>query len=113
VSNRIKAVEFRGDALDTLRAFPDSARRQAGYQIDRVQQGFDPDDWKPINTIGRGVREIRVRDTNGAFRVVYGAKFEEAIFVLHCFQKKSEKTSREDLALATKHYKDLLQELGV
>ncbi len=65
-----------------------------------------------MNTVGRGVREIRIRDASGAFRVVYVAKLEEALFVLHCFQKKSEKTSREDLALAMSRYKDLMKELG-
>ncbi|MDB5986437.1 MAG: hypothetical protein JWR16_1490 [Nevskia sp.] len=65
-----------------------------------------------MNSIGRGVREIRIRDASAAFRVVYVAKFEEAVFVLHCFQKKSEKTSREDLALAVSRFKDLMKELG-
>jgi len=111
MSDFAKEVEFRGSALDDLRAFPQSARREAGYQLDMVQRGFDPDDWKPMSTIGAGVREIRIRD-GGAFRVIYVAKFEEAVFVLHCFQKKSQKTDREDLALATSRYKDLMQELG-
>lgn len=109
VSERARAVEFRGSALNDLRAFPTSARREAGHQLDQVQQGRDPDDWKPMNTIGPGVREIRIRDADGAFRVIYAAKFEEAIFVLHCFQKKSQRTSREDLALATRRYKELLK----
>lgn len=107
---RAKEVEFRGSALDDLRAFPQSARREAGYQLDRVQQGLDPGDWKPMRTIGAGVREIRIKDA-GAFRLVYVAKFEEAVFVLHCFQKKSQKTRKEDLALATSRYKDLIQEM--
>jgi len=111
MNDRLKDVEFRGSALDDLRAFPLLARREAGHQIDRVQQGLDPDDWKPMNAIGPGIREIRIREA-GAFRVIYVAKFKEVIFVLHCFQKKSQKTSREDLALATSRYKDLMQELG-
>ena len=65
-----KPVEFRGSALDDLRAFPEAARREAGYQLDQVQHGRDPDDWKPMITIGRGVREIRIRDAAGAFRVL-------------------------------------------
>jgi predicted XRE-type DNA-binding protein len=64
-----KPVEFRGSALDDLRAFPQAARREAGYQLDRIQHGREPDDWKPMNTVGRGVREIRIRDTAGAFLV--------------------------------------------
>lgn len=109
---RVKPVEFWASALDDLRAFPAVARREAGYQLDQVQQGRDPDDWKPMSTIGQGVREIRIRDADGAFRVIYVAKFEAAIYVLHCFQKKTQKTSREDIALATRRYKDLLKELG-
>jgi phage-related protein len=98
--------------LDDLRAFPTAARREAGYQLDQVQQGRDPDDWKPMSTIGAGVREIRIREADGAFRVIFVAKFEAAIYVLHCFQKKTQRTGREDIALATRRYKDLLKELG-
>ena len=65
-----------------------------------------------MSTVGQGVREIRIREADGAFRVIYVAKFESAIYVLHCFQKKTQKTSREDIALATRRYKDLLKELG-
>jgi len=78
-------VEFRGSALDDLRAFPQGARREAGYQLDQIQRGREPDDWKPMNTVGRGVREIRIRDAAGAFRVLYVAKFDDAVYVLHCF----------------------------
>ena len=106
-----KPVEFRGSALNDLRAFPVSAKRDAGYQIDRIQHGFPPDDWKPMNTIGKGVREIRIREEAGAFRVVYIAKLVNAIYVLHCFQKTTAKTSRTDLEIAEKRYKSLLKEL--
>ncbi len=108
---RPRWLEFRGGALDDLRAFPRSARQEAGHQLDLVQQGQDPDDWKPMSSIGRGVREIRIRDEAGAFRVIYVASFAEAIFVLHCFQKKSQKTRREDLALARHRYQELVMEL--
>ena len=107
-----KPVEFRGTALEDLRAFPEAARREAGYQLDQVQQGREPDDWKPMNTVGRGVREIRIRDSTGAFRVMYVAKFDDAVYVLHCFQKKTQKTSRADLNLAAQRYRDLLKEIG-
>ena len=89
-----KPVEFLGTSLDDLRAFPPSAKREAGYQIDQVQNGLDPDDWKPMNTVGQGVREIRVRDSDGAFRVIYVAKFADAVYVIHCFQKKRRKPTR-------------------
>lgn len=107
-----KPIEFCGSALNDLRTFPEDARREAGHQLDQIQQGREPDDWKPMASIGVGVREIRIREASGAFRVVYVAKFEAAIFVLHCFQKKTQKTSREDVALATQRLKDLIKELG-
>lgn len=84
----MKPVAFLGSALDDLRAFPQNARRMAGYQIERVQRGLDPDDWKPMTSVGPGVREIRVRDTSGAFRVLYVAQRAEAVYVLHAFQKE-------------------------
>ena len=110
--NVSKPVEFRGSALDDLRTFPASARREVGYQLDQVQHGNEPDDWKPMPTIGQGVREIRVRDLAGAFRVVYVAKFADAVYVLHCFQKKTQKTSKTDLDLAENRYRDLMKELS-
>ena len=105
-----KLLEFLGSSLEDLRAFPLPARREAGYQLDRVQNGRDPDDWKPMTTVGRGVREIRIRDEAGAFRVLYVAKFADAIYVLHCFRKKSEKTSKADLDLASRRYRELMKE---
>ena len=107
---RMKPVEFRGSALDDLRGFPLHARREAGHQLDQVQRGRDPDDWKPMASIGQGVCEIRTRDASGAFRVIYVAKFEDAIYVLHCFQKKTQKTRGRDIAVATMRYQDLLKE---
>jgi phage-related protein len=107
-----KRVEFRGSTLDDLRAFSHAARREAGYQLDRVPHGREPDEWKPMNTVGRGIREIRIRDAVGAFRVLFVAKFDDAVYVLHCFQKKTQKTSKADLNLAAQRYRDLLKELG-
>ncbi|HUX27678.1 MAG TPA: type II toxin-antitoxin system RelE/ParE family toxin [Terracidiphilus sp.] len=107
-----KPIEFRGGALTDLCRFPSMARREAGYQLYQVQEGLDPDDWKPMNGIGAGVREIRIREKGGAFRVIYVAKFADAIYVLHCFQKKTQKTSSDDIALAAQRYKDLLRELN-
>jgi len=91
---------------------PLSARREAGYQLDQAQHGHESDDWKPMPSIGQGVREIRIRDVAGAFRVVYVAKFADAIYVLHCFQKKTQKTNKTDLDLAEGRYRDLIKELG-
>lgn len=106
-----KAVVFLGNALNDLRDFSLSARREAGYQLDRVQHGYEPDDWKPMASIGSGVQEIRIRDASGAFRVIYVAKFAQAIYVLHCFQKKTQKTSQSDIDLAVRRYRDLMKEL--
>ena len=107
-----KPVEFRGSSLDDLRAFPLAAKREAGHQLDQVQNGQEPDDCKPMGTVGRGVKEIRIRDAAGAFRVIYVAKFADAVYVLHCFQKKTEKTSKADLDLAKNRYQELLKEIG-
>lgn len=82
-----------------------------GFQLDRVQHGEKPDDWKPMTSIGSGVRELRVRVANGAFRVIYVAKFSDAVYVLHCFQKKSQQTSTKDIALAADRYKELVEDL--
>ena len=106
----IKPVKFRGDALESLRRFPESARQDAGFQLDKVQRGRDPDDWKPMRSIGSGVKEIRIRDVTGAFRVIYLATVADAVYVLHCFQKKSEQTSNKDIQLARKRYKELMGE---
>ncbi|WP_454692473.1 type II toxin-antitoxin system RelE/ParE family toxin [Achromobacter aloeverae] len=105
-----KAVEFLGSALEDLRMFPTGAKREAGHQLDQVQRGLEPDDWRPMPTVGQGVREIRIRDEQGAFRVMYVAKFADVIYVLHCFQKKTAKTGKADLILAAKRYRDLLKE---
>lgn len=107
----MKPVEFRGSSLDDLRAFPSTARRECGFQIDRVQRGLDPLDWKPFKTIGPGVNEIRIKDAEGEFRTMYVAKFEDAIYILHCFRKKTQKTSQSDIDVVRKRYKELVKEL--
>ena len=103
-----KPIRFHGRSLHDLRAFPESARQDAGFQLDQVQLGIDPDDWRPMKTIGQGVREIRIRDSQGAFRVIYIARFSDAVHVLHCFEKKSQRTTRQDIALAQDRYRQVL-----
>ncbi|WP_205203128.1 type II toxin-antitoxin system RelE/ParE family toxin [Azonexus hydrophilus] len=105
----MKPVEFCGDSIDALRSFPEGAKREAGYQIDKVQHGEEPDDWKPMATIGGGVKEIRIWDEAGAFRVIYLAKLADAVYVLHCFQKKTQQTSERDIRLARKRFKELTE----
>lgn len=105
----MKRVHFLGDSLAVIRGFPESARRETGHQIERVQRDLEPDDWKPMKSVGTGVREIRIKDRAGAFRVIYVATFADAIFVLHAFQKKSRATLHRDLALAAARFKVLAQ----
>jgi phage-related protein len=102
----MKRVRFMGSAKDDLSAFPKPARIRAGHELFLVQVGRDPDDWKPMTTVGPGACEIRVRDQAGAFRVIYVASFEDAVYVLHAFQKKSRKTSQTDVKLARRRYND-------
>lgn len=106
----MKELRFRGSSLDDLRKFPAPAVREAGYQMDKVQNGKEPTDWKPMETIGAGVKEIRIQDEAGAFRVIYLAKLADAVYVLHCFQKKTPQTSEKDIKLARKRFKDLIKE---
>ena len=96
-----------GDSLARLREFPKIARRAAGYQLDRVQRGLEPDDWKPMPAIGHGVRELRIRERAGAFRVIYLARLADRVAVLHAFQKKTQRTGKRDLDLAAKRYREL------
>ena len=111
MTERARTVAFRGTALAELRAFPAAARRAAGHQIDQVQQGRDPDDWKPMSSVGPGVREIRISVDEGAFRVIYVAKFIDAIYILHCFRKTTQKTAKRDVELATARYRAVVGEL--
>ena len=101
----MRELRFVGTAKDDLSAFPESAKARAGYELFMVQVGREPDDWKPMPTVGPGACEIRVRDRVGAFRVVYVARFRSAVFVLHAFQKKSQKTARRDIELARARYR--------
>jgi len=103
----MKPIQFIDSALDDLREFPEDARREAGYQLGKVQDGMDPSDWKPMKSVGDGVKEIRIRDEAGAFSVIYLAKLADATYVLHCFQKKTEKTSQKDIELARRRFKEL------
>ena len=98
-----KALKFIGSSLDDLRNFPDEARRAAGFELYAVQSGLEPADWKPMQAIGPGVKEIRIH-VLGEWRVMYVAKFSDAVYVLHAFKKKSQKTSRQDIELARQRY---------
>lgn len=100
----MKAARFVGSAKRDLSTFPDAARVRAGHELFMVQVGREPDNWKPMTSVGRGVCEIRVRDVAGQFRVIYVATFRSAVYVLHAFQKKSAKTASSDIDLARRRY---------
>jgi len=106
VSNR-RNVRFLGDSIDRLRDFPSDARQEAGFQLDRVQAGGLPADFRPMPSVGAGVMEIRIRESNGAYRVFYVANRADRVYVLHCFQKKSQKTAKRDIELGQQRYKEL------
>ena len=102
-----KPLAFIGSSLADLRKFPDDARRDAGFNLNFVQLGLEPADWKPMKTVGPGVTELRVRDASGAFRVIYLATRPEAVYVLHCFQKKTRKTPKADIDLAASRLRQI------
>ncbi|WP_055129234.1 type II toxin-antitoxin system RelE/ParE family toxin [Pseudomonas mediterranea] len=102
-----KPVNWVGSSLDDLRDFPRSAIQRCGHQLFRVEQGEEPDDWKPMKSVGKGVKEIRVACEDGAFRVFYVVDRPEAIYVLHAFQKTTQKTEKRDIDLAKARLRSL------
>ena len=103
----MKPARFVGDSRAAIRRFPDDARSAAGYELEKVQRGEQPADFKPMPAIGRGVEELRVWDTSGTYRVIYLARRVEAVYVLHAFQKQTRKTRREDVELARTRYREI------
>ena len=99
----MKPLEFVGSSLDDLKEFPAEARRAAGFELSFVQRGLEPSDWKPMKEVGAGAREIRIH-VLGEWRMLYVAKFAESVYVLHAFQKKTQKTRKEDIELARTRY---------
>lgn len=102
----MKTLEFVGSSLEDLRAFSAGARQTAGFELYFVQQGLQPSDWKPMKSIGPGAIEIRIH-RDGEWRVIYVARFEKAVYVLHAFEKKTMKTRQADIDLAQKRYQDI------
>ena len=100
----MKPLNFVGSSLDDLRNFPDEARRASGFELRAVQDGFEPSDWKPMSVIGPGVKEIPIH-VLGEWRVIYVARFRDAVYVLHAFQKKTRRTSPHDIDLARRRYR--------
>jgi phage-related protein len=105
-----KPIDWRGSSLKDLCDFPDDAKSEAGTQLRRVQEGEVPEHFKPMPDVGSGVHEIIVNTADGWFRVMYVAKFEEAVYVLHSFQKKTNRTAQGDLDVAKRRYKAVVEE---
>src|SRR5713101_5940870 len=104
----MRPVRFLGDSLRGRRDFPQSARQDAGYQLDKVQRGGQPDDFKPMPSIGKGVEEIRVSDSSGAYRVIYFARRADAVYVLHAFHEKTQAKAKKELKMAKLRFGELL-----
>ena len=102
----VKIIKFVGSSQDDIRNFPAEARRDAGFQLHFVQAGQKPSDWKPLKVVGAGAIEIRIH-REGEWRIVYVAKFERAIYVLHAFEKKTQRTRQSDIELAKSRYKEV------
>ena len=100
-----KQIRWLVSAYDDLPTFPKDARKESGFQLGKVQAGLELANWKPFAEVGAGTREIRIREANGIHSVMYVAKLEEAIYVLHCFQKKTQVTSKQDRAISTARYR--------
>jgi phage-related protein len=103
----MKDVIFHGNSLSKLRDFPDDAKDQAGFQLHKVQSNERPDDWIPMPAIGLGVHEIRIHTDDGAFRVIYVAKFADAVHVLHAFRRQMPETAEQDIDIAQTRYREL------
>ncbi len=107
----MKDIAFIGSSLKDLRDFPETARSDAGYALREVQKDNEPPDWKPMSSIGAGVKEIRTKDAQGIFRVIYVVKYLDRVNVLHAFQKKTQKTTKKDIDLAKQRLKLVLEEV--
>ncbi len=108
-----KPIDWRGSSLRDIKdddIFTSSARKEAGHQLGRVQAGLEPENWKPFDAVWAGTKEIRINLHDGWFRVMYVAKFPEAVYVLHCFKKKTTSTSKHDKEITATRYKAVIQE---
>ncbi len=100
-----KEIRWMGTSYQDILNFPATIRKEAGFQLGKIQAGLLPDNWKPFDGVGAGTKEIRLRDAAGIYRVMVVAKFEDAIYVLHCFQKKTDATTKHDKEIAAARYK--------
>jgi phage-related protein len=104
----MKKIVWLTSTHEIVKDYPINARREIGYNLDKIQRGVDPIDWKVMVGVGRGVKEIRIHEGN-EYRVLYVAKFKEAIYILHSFIKKTQQTSKKDLDIGRKRYIELLE----
>lgn len=107
----MKPLYFLGDSAKRLRAFNKDAKQDAGYQLDKIQRGEQPDDFKAMPSIGKGVEELRIWDESGTYRVIYMARINDAVYVLHAFQKKTQATLKRDIELAKARFTELMRSL--
>ena len=106
-NREMKEIMWVGSSLQDLRDFPEVPRKRAGFQLELLQEGEEPDDFKPMKSVGKGVQEIRIACDDGAFRVFYVVNRPDAIYVLHAFKKTTEKTEKRDIDLAKARLKSL------
>jgi phage-related protein len=106
----MKPVRFLGDSLKRIREFPVDVKQDAGYQLDKLQRGQQPDDFKPMPVVGKGVEEIRIWDDSGTYRVIYTARLVDAVYVLHAFQKKTQRTPQHEMDVAKARFHELMRE---
>jgi len=106
----MKRLTFVGNSLRCLREFPKDVMHDAGYQLEKLQRGDMPDDFKPMPSIGVGVEEVRIRDQSGIYRAIYTARFQSEVLVLHAFQKKTQATAKNDIELARNRYREIVKE---
>lgn len=108
-----KPIHWMGSSLKDIKdekVFSLEARKEAGHQLSQVQMGLDPDDWKPFDEVGPGTREIRINQDDGWYQIMYVAKFQEAVYVLHCFKKKTTSTRKKEIEIANSRYKEVIAE---
>jgi phage-related protein len=105
----MKVLRFLGDSRNVLREFPEDARKEAGYQLERIQTGLPAEDFKPMHPIGAGVEEIRIAEESGTYRVIYTARLAEAVYVIHAFQKKTRATPQRDVEIARERFRQLMR----
>ncbi|MHB1947413.1 MAG: type II toxin-antitoxin system RelE/ParE family toxin [Gammaproteobacteria bacterium] len=107
----MKKIAWLGNTHQLIKGYPDNVKREIGYNLDMIQRGLDPFDWKPMSSVGTGVKEIRIHEEN-EYRVLYVAKFEDAVYVIHSFIKKTQQTPQKDIELAKQRYKELVKMRG-